>query len=109
MKTNKKILFLILLSILILPVKTFAQVGLDCPGDMSIDNIACNAVNTALYIAAAIVIILWVVTGVLFLMAQGAPEKLNKAKLALFTSVVGTIVVILAFYGMDLVGKAFGI
>jgi hypothetical protein len=62
-----------------------------------------------LLIASGVVVILWVITGLLFLTAQGAPEKLGTAKKALFAAVAGTVLVIIASYAMDLVGKALGI
>jgi predicted small integral membrane protein len=68
-----------------------------------------GAVNTTLIIASGVVVILWLVTGILFLTAQGAPEKVNSAKKALFSAVAGTVIVIVAYYAMDLVGQAFGI
>ena len=100
---NKKILFLILLSILIFPAITFA----DTPA--LITNIMDATVNTVLYVASAIVVIIWVVTGVLFLTAQGAPEKLTSAKKALIAAVVGTVIVIIAVSAINLVGSAFGL
>lgn len=98
---NKKTLFLILLGILILPSLASAKV--------TIGSMVTGAVSTALLIASGVVIVLWLVTGILFLTAQGAPEKVNSAKKALFSAVAGTVIVIVAYYAMDLVGQAFGI
>ncbi|MCX6720114.1 MAG: hypothetical protein NTV36_03360 [Candidatus Staskawiczbacteria bacterium] len=105
---NKKTLFLVLLSILVMPSLVFAQ-GLTCEGGVTIPNMVCNATNVALAVASGVVIILWLATGLLFLTAQGDPAKLNKGKLALFTSIAGTVLVIAAYWGMDLVGSIFGI
>ncbi len=85
---NKKTLFLILLSFLILPGIVLAA-GL-------IEDMANNVVKVVINIAGGIVIILWVVTGRLFLSSIGAPEKLSIAKKALFASIAGTVLVILA-------------
>ena len=98
---NKKTLFLILLAVLVLPSLAFAQV--------TVVTIVDAAVATTLYIAGGIIVILWVVTGILFLTAQGAPEKLNLAKKALFASVVGTALIILAGSAISLVGSVLGI
>ena len=98
---NKKILFLILLILLVLPSLTFA--------DVTITGMVDAAEQTALYIASGVVVILWVVTGILFLSAQGAPEKLKSAKTALFTAVAGTILVIVAQGAISIVGSAFNI
>jgi uncharacterized membrane protein (DUF485 family) len=104
---NKKILFLTL-SALFFPFSALAVVACD-PNVISIACMVNSAVDTTLYIAAGIVVILWVITGLLFLVAQGAPEKLKSARTALFTSVAGTVLVIVAFYAIDIVGNAFGI
>jgi len=98
---NKKTLFLTLLGILILPNFALA--------DITIKGMVDAAVQTTLYIASGVVVILWIVTGLLFLQAQGAPEKLGSAKKALFASVAGTLLVIVASSAISLVGPAFGI
>lgn len=97
----KKILYLILFAVLFFPLLASAQI--------TITGMVSAAVSTAQWIASGLVIILWLLTGVLFLVAQGAPEKLNLARKALFTSIAGTVIVIIAAVAMDVVGKAFGI
>ncbi|MGD0576966.1 MAG: hypothetical protein ABSA74_02755 [Candidatus Staskawiczbacteria bacterium] len=84
---NKKKIFLILSGALLLPLLASAQ---------TVQTMADSAATAALYVASGIIVILWVLTGVLFLMAQGEPATLNKAKLALLASVIGTIVIIIA-------------
>lgn len=98
---DKKILFLILLGVLVLPSLASA--------DVTITGMVDAAVKTALYIASGVVVILWIITGILFLTAQGAPEKLKSAKTALIAAVAGTILVIVAQGALSLVGSAFGI
>ncbi len=98
---NKKILFLILLGVLVIPGFAFA--------DVTIQGMVDAAVNTTLYIASGIVVILWIITGLLFLTAQGAPEKLGKAKLALIAAAAGTVLVIIATSAIPLVKSAFNI
>jgi hypothetical protein len=98
---NKKITFLILLGILLLPSLVSAQV--------TICSMVDAAVQTALYIASGVVVILWLVTGVLFLSASGAPEKLGAGKKALIAAVAGTLLIIVASSALFLVGGAFGI
>lgn len=87
---KKNLLFLILLggAVLLLPNMVLAQ---------TITGMVANVARVVWIVATGIVIILWVATGVLFLAAQGAPEGLNKAKAALFTSIAGTVLVILAY------------
>lgn len=98
---NKKILFSILSGILALPALAFAQV--------TVSGIVHGAVTTTFYIADGVIVILWVVTGILFLSAQGAPEKLKSARAALITAVVGTVLVIIANSAVYLVGSAFNL
>ena len=56
-----------------------------------------------------IVVIMWVVTGILFLTAQGEPAKLNAAKTALFAAIGGTILIILANGAVAFVKNSFGL
>jgi uncharacterized membrane protein (DUF485 family) len=98
---NKKILFLILLGVLILPSLASA--------DISIQGMVEGAVNTTWIIAAGVVVILWVVTGLLFLLAQGSPEKVNSAKKSLLAAIAGTVLVIVAFSAISLVSDAFNL
>ena len=72
-------------------------------------SMADAAVKTALYVASAVVVILWLVTGAIFLTAQGDPGKLGAAKMALFAAVAGTLIIIVAQGALTLVGSAFGI
>jgi uncharacterized membrane protein (DUF485 family) len=103
MKIDKKILFLTLLGVLVLPSLVSAQ------SDLTIQTLLDNVVKTTMYIASAVVVILWVITGILFLSAQGAPEKLNLAKNSLLAAVVGTILVIIAGSAIYIVGTAIGV
>ncbi len=98
---SRGFLFLILLGVLVFPSLVFAQI--------TIAGMVAGAVDTALLIASGVVVILWVMTGILFLQAQGAPEKLSLAKKALFAATAGTVLVIVAKFAIDLVGQAFRI
>lgn len=100
---SKKILFLILLGVVIIPGLSLAD------SSFAISTMAQAAVKTTFYIADAVVVILWVITGILFLAAQGAPEKLKSAKTALLTAVIGTVVVIVADSAVYLVSNAFNL
>lgn len=98
---NKKLFLLILIIVFVMPMLAFAQV--------TIQSMVNGAVKTALYIASGVVVILWIVTGVLFLQASGSPEKLGAGKKALFASVAGTLLVIIAQSAIWIVGNAFNI
>jgi len=76
---------------------------------VSIQGIIDGAVDVALLIASGIIVILWVVTGILFLTAQGDPAKVKSARTALLTSVAGTVVVIIAQGALDFVRGALKI
>ena len=99
---NKKILFLTLLGVAVLPGLVFAQ-------DVTLGSMAQSAMNAVIDAAGFIVVIIWVVTGILFLTAQGDPGKLKTAKTALFTAIGGTVIIIIASYATDFVGRIFGI
>ena len=60
-------------------------------------------------VATWIVVIMWVVTGILFLTAGGEPGKVNTAKTALFAAIAGTILVILANSAVAIVKNSFDI
>ncbi|MFA4820188.1 MAG: hypothetical protein WC613_04495 [Candidatus Aenigmatarchaeota archaeon] len=91
---KKSLLILILLSILILPAIASAQ---------TLTGMVANVARVIVIIAGIITVVLWVVTGVLFLAAQGAPEKLTKAKTALLGAIGGTVIVILAYSGQTII------
>lgn len=94
---KRKVFFLILFFVLIIPVSASAAV--------TIESMVNGAVTAAWVIATAVVVILWLVTGMLFLTAQGAPEKLGSAKKALFASIAGTVIVVLAFSMRSIIEK----
>jgi len=115
---KKNILFIILLLVVLsLPIAVLADnpyAGGDVQdptagSSVTVGGIVHAAEKTALLIASGVVVILWVVTGLLFLMAQGAPDKLNAAKKALFAAVAGTVLVIVAGSAIALISNAFNI
>jgi len=98
---NKKI-FLILFGVLLLPILVSAQ-------DVTVQSLVDAAVQTGLAIASGVVVLLWVLTGILFLSASGDPGKLDKAKLALFAAVGGTVIVIIAQGALPMIENAFNL
>ena len=105
---NKKILFLILLAVLVLPVIALAQAA----GGATLDSKLTAVKSAAVSLGGAIVVIGWVVAGILYLTAAGAPEKLGVAKKALVACVIGTVLVALAITAtnaMDLIKNIFGL
>lgn len=97
---NKKntILKLLTTAVLFLPAIAFAQ-------DISLTGMIDSAVMLTLYIGSAIVVILWVITGIMFLTAQGDPAKLTSAKKALFASIIGTVLVFVASSALTIIGN----
>ncbi len=97
----KKILPVLILlgNILILPSVVSA---------ITIESMVDNIADTVWYVGAAIVVIFWVATGVLFLSALGRPEGISTAKKALFAAIAGTVLVIIAGSAMSIISRAIG-
>lgn len=100
---KKNLFFIFLAGALILPKSASA---LECIGGVTITNMVCNVANAVWAVATGIVLIFWIITGILFLTALGDPTKLATARKALIAAVAGTVLVILAFYAMDIIGSA---
>ena len=105
---NKKILSLILLgAIIILPTIVLAE-----GSSTTLSQIAGQVRTTVTTVGGSIVFIGWVVTGIMYLTAAGAPEKLGTAKKALVACVIGTVLIILAGASgplMEVIQDAFGL
>lgn len=109
---NKKILFLALLLVVLVPTAlVFAQDDAGGGGG-TLTNMA-EKVKTALQtIGLSIVIIGWIVTGILYLLSGGSPDKMGTAKKALIACVIGTVLIVLAQGAgqiMDIIKEALGI
>lgn len=95
----KKSLIVLLSASLLLPVIVLAAAKPGEPGG-SITDIGSlyTKISTAVWEVFAIVaIVMFVVAGILFLTAQGEPDKLKKAKDAFIWGVAGVVVAILAY------------
>jgi hypothetical protein len=90
---NKKLLFLILLTVVVVPVF--------CLAVNDTETIMANTKKLVINIGMAIVVIGWVISGILYLMAAGAPEKIKIAKQAMIASIIGTVLVAIAALGYD--------
>jgi len=97
---NKKILFLYILGVLTLPFVASAQ---------TIASMAGSIAGQVLIVGTWIVVIMWVVTGILYLTCLGDPGKLKTANLSLFAAIAGTILIILANGAIGFVKSSFGI
>jgi hypothetical protein len=110
---DKKLLLLMLLAIFSIPFLSFATYASDCVNgidittglycdfgskyDYSITGILTDILNNLWIIFTAIAVIMFVIAGILFLTASGAPEKLTQARSALIWGVVGIVVAIIAY------------
>jgi len=98
MKKIKAILIL-LVGALVLPSMVLA---------ITVQSMAENIKNVVWDVAVVVVVIFWIFTGVLFLVALGSPEKVGTAKKALVAAIVGTIIVVLASSALSVVANAIG-
>lgn len=103
MKINTKKFLLSVLSSSIFSLPILAGAA---DNAVTITGIVDNISIVIQYVAAAIVIILWILTGILFLSAQGDPTKLGTARKALFAAIGGTAIVILATTAAGIVSRA---
>lgn len=105
---KKIVLSLIAVSLLALPVLAFAQIGGNPPA-ISIDLTTLgNKIANAIWIVFTILaLVMFVVAGILFLTAQGDPEKVKTARNAFIWGVVGVVVGIIAFTIITVVRSLF--
>jgi uncharacterized membrane protein YjfL (UPF0719 family) len=94
----------ITLGLIVLPVSVLAYYAPSEPGSTgtNVESIVGNVVDKVWIIFAAIAVILFVYSGVKFLTAGGAPEKVQEARQAAMWGVVGVVVMILAFSIFDI-------
>jgi len=99
---NKKILFIILLGVILLPTIILAQLR-DYGGGTSLSGMVSGLERAAWIIFGLIVVVCFVAAGVIFLTAQGQPDKIKTAQSAVIWGVVGVIVGILAYSIMAII------
>lgn len=92
-RVNKKFLYLILLSVIFLPIVASA---VNAP-----DTMFSKAKDMAVTIGASIVVIGWIIAGILYLTAAGSDDKLKTAKRAMIAAFIGTLLVVIAKLGYD--------
>lgn len=98
----KKYLFLslIFIGVLVLPSTILAA---------DVVSMVNTLADVVYKIGVAVVVIGWVISGILFLTAAGAPDKLSIAKKALIASIAGTIIIIIGKEAANFIGTTFGI
>ncbi|MCX6724284.1 MAG: hypothetical protein NT155_03905 [Candidatus Staskawiczbacteria bacterium] len=102
---NKKISFLILLAVvLVVPVIASAQLHSYGPA-ISYMYIVDQLMGAMWIIFSAIAVVCFIIAGILFLTANGHPEKLQSARSALIWGVVGVIIGIISYSIVSIVGS----
>ena len=94
---NKKILFLILLGAIILPSIGFAQLHDFGGQNISINGLVEASKSVVWVVFTLIVVVCFIMAAIMFLTAQGAPEKITTARSAFVWGVVGVVVGVLAY------------
>ena len=81
--------------------------ALAIPGEITLDTIISSAKTLIWTIFGLLVVISFIVAGILFLTANGAPEKIATARSSFMWGVVGIIVAIVAYSIVTIIGLAF--
>ena len=103
MKKNILIfLLIIVLSLVLTKTFVFAQPTLIESVD-DIEEALKNIRNILFGIASFIAVIMFIVAGILYMTAQGEPEKINKAKTAVKSAVIGTVIAVVAAGVLELI------
>jgi uncharacterized membrane protein YjfL (UPF0719 family) len=95
---KKNILALVSAVVILVPMITLAQVGGSPPAlGLNLTQIAENIAKAMWIIFTAVAVVMFVTAGILFLTAQGQPEKIATARQAVIWGIAGVVVAILAF------------
>jgi len=110
MTKTKLTLSLISFGILILPFAALAQMETAAPGGpgttvSSLTDLVHAIENAAGLVFGCIAVVCFIVAGILFLTAGGAPEKIQAARSAFLWGVAGVVVGIIAFSIIAIVGS----
>ena len=100
MNMNKKILFLALLGVILVPTICFAQTT-------TLQKIICNVQTALVATGGGLATIAFIVAGIMFLTATGNPSRMTIAKGALLAGVIGIVIIILAGSAGPFVSQIF--
>ncbi|MBI2054361.1 MAG: hypothetical protein HYT36_03445 [Candidatus Staskawiczbacteria bacterium] len=96
MKIKKITSFLLLSSILALPVLAIAAPPNQPPTGKTFDQLISFITGTIYTIGIAIIVIMFLIAGILFITSGGSPEKVQAARQTLLYAVVGAVVLLVA-------------
>ena len=86
---------------MLLPVLAFAQIIDVMPGGIEpvsdINQLVVAIQNISATVFGAIAVVMFVIAGIMFLTAQGNPEKVQAARSAFLWGIAGVVVGIIAF------------
>src|SRR3989344_3903035 len=100
---NKHLLFFIQLLLFVLPELVLAQ------SQNPALPILCRLGTVIGNSATAIILIMWVIVGIMFLASVGSPERFSSARKALFWVIIGTAVCLLAVGSIGVIKNTMGI
>ena len=86
------------------PVATGNTIITDPLGNVTIYEFIAKALGVAVQILVPLIVIFYVITGLMFITARGAPEKLKIAKMALLYTTIGAAVVLGAWVLAQMIG-----
>lgn len=106
MKKNA-LIGLALLGLILLPVGALADVAIgDRPPPVSdLNQLITSILNVMWVVFVVIAVIMFVVSGILFVTSQGAPEKVQQARQSFIWGVAGVVVAIVAFSIVQIVSS----
>jgi hypothetical protein len=67
-----------------------------------------NIVNAAFILAAAIAVVLIILSGIRLLLSGGDPEKVARARKSLTYTIIGLVIILLSFVIINLISKVTG-
>lgn len=104
---SKKTLFLILLALVFISFPFgYASAQLHSYGpDISFKNVVDAVVSGIWIFFVGIAVVMFVVSGILFLTAQGDPAKLQIARSSVYWGLAGIVVAIVAYSIITIVGN----
>ena len=104
----KKIaLSLATIAVIALPIIALAQIGGSPPGiSTDLTTLGTKIANAVWIVFTVIAVISFVVAGILFMTAQGQPEKIASARSAFIWGIAGVVVGIIAFTIINVVKVA---